>query len=255
MRCLGVPHATMALERDVACSICKALQPRMKEARLERARKESSASYAAGSSAALGSPDTVPLDSPLSLPNVQRNRSPSPAVKQVKRSKQARDIMDLKAQMAQVLELLSNRPQQRTLSRPHCSLRHHIPPPRRECKGGWIRPLQGSDTAAYCAVRRCTLQAHKKDLITHSKSQKHLSNARNEKATGWIRPLQGSDTAAYCAVRRCTLQAHKKDLITHSKSQKHLSNARNEKATGQLQPINQYFTVNIPRAHKEAELK
>ncbi|MGH0147579.1 UNVERIFIED_CONTAM: hypothetical protein FKN15_010872 [Acipenser sinensis] len=104
VRSLGVPHAT---ERDVACIICKAFQPRMKEVRLERARKESSASYAAGSSAALGSPDAVPLDSPLSKPNAQRNCSQSPAAKRVKRSKQARGIMDLKAQMAQVLELLS----------------------------------------------------------------------------------------------------------------------------------------------------
>ncbi|MGH0140990.1 UNVERIFIED_CONTAM: hypothetical protein FKN15_018825 [Acipenser sinensis] len=105
VRCLGVPYATMALERDVACSICEALQPRMKEAHLERTRKESSG--AAGLSAALGSPEAVPQDSPLSIPNAQCNRSPSPAAKQVKHSKQAMDIMDLKAQMAQVLELLS----------------------------------------------------------------------------------------------------------------------------------------------------
>ncbi|MGH0152652.1 UNVERIFIED_CONTAM: hypothetical protein FKN15_043533 [Acipenser sinensis] len=97
----------MALERDVACSVCKAFQPRVKEARLERARKESSASYAAGLSAAFGSPDDAPLDSLPDIPSAQRNRSPSPAAKRVKRSRHARDIMDLKAQMAQVLELLS----------------------------------------------------------------------------------------------------------------------------------------------------
>ncbi|MGH0176359.1 UNVERIFIED_CONTAM: hypothetical protein FKN15_072637 [Acipenser sinensis] len=101
VRRLGVSDAIMALERDVACSICEAFQPRMKEDRLERARKESSATYAAGSSAALGSSEAVPLDSPLSIPNAQHIRSPSPS------AKQARDIMDLKAQMAQVLELLS----------------------------------------------------------------------------------------------------------------------------------------------------
>ncbi|MGH0150740.1 UNVERIFIED_CONTAM: hypothetical protein FKN15_041208 [Acipenser sinensis] len=36
-----------------------------------------------------------------------RSRSPSPQARMVKRSRQARDIMDLKAQMTQVLELLS----------------------------------------------------------------------------------------------------------------------------------------------------
>ncbi|MGH0162223.1 UNVERIFIED_CONTAM: hypothetical protein FKN15_070887 [Acipenser sinensis] len=107
VRCFGVPHATMALERDVACSVCEAFQPRVKEARLERARKESSVSYVVGSSAAFGSPDDAPLDSLPDIPSAQRNRSPSPAAKQVKHSRQARDIMDLKAQMAQVLELLS----------------------------------------------------------------------------------------------------------------------------------------------------
>ncbi|MGH0148035.1 UNVERIFIED_CONTAM: hypothetical protein FKN15_011787 [Acipenser sinensis] len=102
VQCLGVPHATMALERDVACSICEAFQPRVKEAHLERARKESSASYAAGSP--LGSADDVLLDSTPDIPNAQRNRSPSPAAKRVKRLKQAWDIMDLKAQMAQGTE-------------------------------------------------------------------------------------------------------------------------------------------------------
>ncbi|MGH0180779.1 UNVERIFIED_CONTAM: hypothetical protein FKN15_008492, partial [Acipenser sinensis] len=54
---------------------------------------------------------------------------------------------------------------------------------------GWIQPVQSSDTVAYCAVCRCALQVHKKDLITHSKSQKHLSNARNEKTTGELQPI------------------------------------------------------------------
>ncbi|MGH0121019.1 UNVERIFIED_CONTAM: hypothetical protein FKN15_068715 [Acipenser sinensis] len=109
VRCLGIPHATMALERDLACSVCEAFQPRLKEAHLERARRESSVSSMAGPSAALGAPDVLSQDSLLDIPNVQdaRSRSLSPQVKWVKRSKQARDIMDLKAQMAQVLELLT----------------------------------------------------------------------------------------------------------------------------------------------------
>ncbi|MGH0162913.1 UNVERIFIED_CONTAM: hypothetical protein FKN15_043838 [Acipenser sinensis] len=105
VRCLGVPHATMALERDVACSGCEAFQPMVKEARLQRAREESTAPYAAGPSAAFGSPDNAFLDSMSEIPSAQRNRSPAP--KRVKRSKQARDIINLKAQMAQVLDLLS----------------------------------------------------------------------------------------------------------------------------------------------------
>ncbi|MGH0174489.1 UNVERIFIED_CONTAM: hypothetical protein FKN15_068124 [Acipenser sinensis] len=37
VRCLGVQHATSALEKEVACNICEAFQPRVKEARLGRA--------------------------------------------------------------------------------------------------------------------------------------------------------------------------------------------------------------------------
>ncbi|MGH0153394.1 UNVERIFIED_CONTAM: hypothetical protein FKN15_032005 [Acipenser sinensis] len=127
----------MALERDVTCSVCEAYQPRVKEACLERARKESSASYGAGSSAAFGSPDDASLDSLPDIPSVQRNRSPSPATKWVKRSKQARDIMDLKAQMAQVLELLSK---QATASAPAQALlqpQAPYPPSLQGAQGGW----------------------------------------------------------------------------------------------------------------------
>ncbi|MGH0157977.1 UNVERIFIED_CONTAM: hypothetical protein FKN15_045842 [Acipenser sinensis] len=137
VRCLGVPHATMALERDVACSICEAFQPKVKEACLERARKENSASYAARSSVAFGSLDDAPLDSLPDIPSAQRNRSPSPAAKRVKRSRQARDIMDLKAQMAQVLELLSK---QTTASAPAQALlqpQAPYPPSPQGVQGGW----------------------------------------------------------------------------------------------------------------------
>ncbi|MGH0145359.1 UNVERIFIED_CONTAM: hypothetical protein FKN15_021116 [Acipenser sinensis] len=81
VRCLGVPHATMALERDVACSICEAFQPRLKEARLERARRESSASSVAGPSAALGALDALSQGSLPSISNAQCSRSPSPVAK------------------------------------------------------------------------------------------------------------------------------------------------------------------------------
>ncbi|MGH0140777.1 UNVERIFIED_CONTAM: hypothetical protein FKN15_035279 [Acipenser sinensis] len=110
--CFGVQHATLALERDVACSICEAFQPRVKEARLERATRASSTSMA-GPSAALGAPEPLHHDmsqDPLlgiSDVHASRSRSPSPQTRRVKRSKQVRDIMDLKAQMVQVLELLA----------------------------------------------------------------------------------------------------------------------------------------------------
>ncbi|MGH0156666.1 UNVERIFIED_CONTAM: hypothetical protein FKN15_031853 [Acipenser sinensis] len=49
VRCLGVQHATMALEKEVACNICEA-QPRVKEAQLGRGTRASSASSMAGPS-------------------------------------------------------------------------------------------------------------------------------------------------------------------------------------------------------------
>ncbi|MGH0189147.1 UNVERIFIED_CONTAM: hypothetical protein FKN15_033060 [Acipenser sinensis] len=39
VRCLGIQHATLALERDMACSICEAFQAWVKEARLGRAMR------------------------------------------------------------------------------------------------------------------------------------------------------------------------------------------------------------------------
>ncbi|MGH0175712.1 UNVERIFIED_CONTAM: hypothetical protein FKN15_071649 [Acipenser sinensis] len=38
-RCLGIQHATLALEMEVACSICVAFQPWVKESELERATR------------------------------------------------------------------------------------------------------------------------------------------------------------------------------------------------------------------------
>ncbi|MGH0143904.1 UNVERIFIED_CONTAM: hypothetical protein FKN15_050247 [Acipenser sinensis] len=111
--CLGVQYATLALERDVACSICEAFQPRVKEACLERATRVSSASSMARPSVALGAPEPLlhdlSQDPLLGMPDAQaaRSHSPSPQARRVKRSKQARDIMDLKDQMAQALELLA----------------------------------------------------------------------------------------------------------------------------------------------------
>ncbi|MGH0157316.1 UNVERIFIED_CONTAM: hypothetical protein FKN15_033108 [Acipenser sinensis] len=110
---LGVQHATLALEREVAFNICEAFQPWVKEARLGRATRASFASSMAGPSAALGAPEPLPHDMSqdpmLDIPNAQatRSHSPSPRARRVKRSKQARDIMDFNAQMAQVLELLA----------------------------------------------------------------------------------------------------------------------------------------------------
>ncbi|MGH0185487.1 UNVERIFIED_CONTAM: hypothetical protein FKN15_018122 [Acipenser sinensis] len=106
-------YATLALERDVACSICEAFQPRVKEACLERATKASSASSMTGQSVALGAPEPLlhdlSQDPLLGIPDAQAARicSPSPQVRRVKCSKQARDIMDIKAQMDQVLEFLA----------------------------------------------------------------------------------------------------------------------------------------------------
>lgn len=39
---------------------------------------------------------------------------------------------------------------------------------------GWVAPdPSGSVTKAFCKYCKCTLTAHKKDLINHAKSQKH----------------------------------------------------------------------------------
>ncbi|MGH0123302.1 UNVERIFIED_CONTAM: hypothetical protein FKN15_056957 [Acipenser sinensis] len=111
--CLGVQHATLALEREVACSICAAFQPWVRENRLERATRASSTSSVASPSAAVSAPEPLlhelSQDPLLDISDAQahRSRSPSPQARRVKHSKQVRDIMDLKAQMAQILELLS----------------------------------------------------------------------------------------------------------------------------------------------------
>ncbi|MGH0155830.1 UNVERIFIED_CONTAM: hypothetical protein FKN15_052545 [Acipenser sinensis] len=127
----------MALERDVACSVCEAFQLWVKEACLERVRKESSASYAAGLSAAFGSPDEAPLHSLPDIPSAQRNHSPSPAAKWVKCSKQAIDIMDLKAQMAQVLELLSKQATASAPAQAPLQPQAPYPPSPQGTQGGW----------------------------------------------------------------------------------------------------------------------
>ncbi|MGH0117848.1 UNVERIFIED_CONTAM: hypothetical protein FKN15_003879 [Acipenser sinensis] len=111
--CLGVQYDTLAVEKDVAYSIFEAFQPRVKEAHLGRATRASSASSMAGPSAALGAPEPLlhdlSQDPLLGIPDAQaiRSRSPSPQARRVNRSKHARGIMALKAQMAQVLELLA----------------------------------------------------------------------------------------------------------------------------------------------------
>ncbi|MGH0174423.1 UNVERIFIED_CONTAM: hypothetical protein FKN15_068329 [Acipenser sinensis] len=118
-------------EREVACSICAAFQPRVKENRLERATRASSAltvhsarglTHTVHPVQAVFGAHCVPrlyvlqgqdpsggLAYPLCvvLAKAPRSHSTSPQARREKRSKQARDIMDLKAQMAQVLELLS----------------------------------------------------------------------------------------------------------------------------------------------------
>ncbi|MGH0152210.1 UNVERIFIED_CONTAM: hypothetical protein FKN15_035801 [Acipenser sinensis] len=82
--CLGIQHATLALERDVACSICAAFQPRVKENRLERVTKASSVSSVAGLSAALGAPE--PLLHDLSQYQSSRSHFPSLQVRTVKQA-------------------------------------------------------------------------------------------------------------------------------------------------------------------------
>ncbi|MGH0121767.1 UNVERIFIED_CONTAM: hypothetical protein FKN15_075515 [Acipenser sinensis] len=96
-----------------ACTFGRITQLRAKEACLERATRASSTSSMAGLLAALGASEPLlhdlSQDPLLGIPDVQatHSRSPSPQVRTVKRSKQARDIMDLKAQVAQVLKLLA----------------------------------------------------------------------------------------------------------------------------------------------------
>ncbi|MGH0118077.1 UNVERIFIED_CONTAM: hypothetical protein FKN15_052082 [Acipenser sinensis] len=103
--------------------------------------RESSVSSAAGPLAALGAPDVLSQDSLPDIPNVQAARccSLSPQARWVKLAKQARDIMDLKAQMAQVLELLTK--QAPAAQAPvQALLQPQLPYPSRPPKGvqgGW----------------------------------------------------------------------------------------------------------------------
>ncbi|MGH0191172.1 UNVERIFIED_CONTAM: hypothetical protein FKN15_058023 [Acipenser sinensis] len=97
----------------MACSICAAFQPWVKEACLERATRARSTSSMAGMSETLGAPEPLlhdlSQDPLLDMPDAQASCSRSPSLQaiRVKRSRQARDIMDLNTQMAQVLELLT----------------------------------------------------------------------------------------------------------------------------------------------------
>ncbi|MGH0152804.1 UNVERIFIED_CONTAM: hypothetical protein FKN15_023576 [Acipenser sinensis] len=143
-RCLSIKYATLALERDVACSICEAFQPRVKEARLERATKTSSASSIAGSSAALGAPEPLlhdlSQDPLLDIPDAQASCScsPCPQARRVKRTRQARDIIDLKAQMTQVLELLAKQaPAAPATVQALLQPQFPYPPSPRGVQGGW----------------------------------------------------------------------------------------------------------------------
>ncbi|MGH0119139.1 UNVERIFIED_CONTAM: hypothetical protein FKN15_052968 [Acipenser sinensis] len=149
VRCLGIQHATLALKMDVACSICEAFQPRVKEARLERATRASSASSMAEPSAALGAPEPLlhylSQDTLLGIPDAQaaHSHSPSPQARRVKRSQQAGDIMDLKAQVGQVLELLAKQTPA-TQAPVQAPLQHQLlyPPSPRGVQGGWEKSSQ-----------------------------------------------------------------------------------------------------------------
>ncbi|MGH0142140.1 UNVERIFIED_CONTAM: hypothetical protein FKN15_001396 [Acipenser sinensis] len=91
-------------------------KPRVKDNRLERATRVSSAPSVAGPSVALGAPEPLlhelSQDPLLDIPGAQasRSHSPSPQVRRVKRSKQARDIMDLKAVKASLVGGLARDP-------------------------------------------------------------------------------------------------------------------------------------------------
>ncbi|MGH0118750.1 UNVERIFIED_CONTAM: hypothetical protein FKN15_005736 [Acipenser sinensis] len=110
---------------------------------MERATRASSASSMAGSSAALGA--SKPLlhdlsqDPLLNIPDAQASRSHSPSlqVRRVKRSKQVTDNMDLKAQMAQVLELLAKQAMAAQAS-VQAPLQPKLPSPLPQGSSGWM---------------------------------------------------------------------------------------------------------------------
>ncbi|MGH0153925.1 UNVERIFIED_CONTAM: hypothetical protein FKN15_068763 [Acipenser sinensis] len=103
--------------------------------KLERATKVSSTSSVAGPSAALGAPEPLLHDLSqhplLDIPDAQAPRScaPSPQARRVKRSRQARDIMDLKAQALATVPT----PMQPQLP---------YPPSSRRDQGGWEEASQ-----------------------------------------------------------------------------------------------------------------
>lgn len=46
---------------------------------------------------------------------------------------------------------------------------------------GWLSSLVGDDTKAFCKLCRCSLQAHKKDILKHSLCKKHLEALKHKK--------------------------------------------------------------------------
>ncbi|MGH0151946.1 UNVERIFIED_CONTAM: hypothetical protein FKN15_033225 [Acipenser sinensis] len=116
VRCLGVQHATEAIGNEDFCNICMAFQSRVHRNRLNRAMEIDILSSMGEPSVALWAQTSLLQlsQSPSQeIPYAQapaltpRSRSPSPQARRVKRSRQARDMMDFKAQMAQAFELLS----------------------------------------------------------------------------------------------------------------------------------------------------
>ncbi|MGH0160144.1 UNVERIFIED_CONTAM: hypothetical protein FKN15_058588 [Acipenser sinensis] len=102
--------------------------------------RESSVSSTSGPSAALGAPDDLSQDSLLDIPNAQatHSRSPSSQARWVKRSKQERDIMDLKAQIGHVLELLAKQaPAAQAPVQAPLQPQLPYPPSPKGVQGGW----------------------------------------------------------------------------------------------------------------------
>ncbi|MGH0138706.1 UNVERIFIED_CONTAM: hypothetical protein FKN15_067067 [Acipenser sinensis] len=116
VQCLGVQHATEAVGREDFCDLCAAFQPRVHRNRLNRAMGIDAQFPTVEPSAALRAPppllqilqstsQEIPCaQAPVPTP---RSCSPSPQMRRVKHSRQTRDIIYLKEQMAQVLDLLS----------------------------------------------------------------------------------------------------------------------------------------------------
>ncbi|MGH0121521.1 UNVERIFIED_CONTAM: hypothetical protein FKN15_001496 [Acipenser sinensis] len=114
VQCLGVQHATLALKDEAFCDICEAFQLWMLCNRLARATGTEAQSPVAKPSVALAAPGPPLFRPSLSpsqgIPCAQARTSntcshfPSLQARRVMRSKQTRDIMALKAQMAQTLQ-------------------------------------------------------------------------------------------------------------------------------------------------------